>query len=95
MLKWARNRANSLLEILKKKSGRGANTKARLIAWRAKQRAILPPEEFERRQRHSKSQQEWLARQTPEYRERRAEGKRERQRRRHQERKKKKAKAAE
>ena len=78
-----------MLKVLK--DNRSAKGKARWAAWRAAQAAALPPEEVERKERHRKYHQKWLASLTPEQLKDRIEGKRERQRRR----KRKMARAAE
>jgi hypothetical protein len=50
--------------VLKKKDN--PKIKARWAAWRAARALTLPPEEVERKERHRKYHQKWLARLTPE-----------------------------
>lgn len=66
------------MEVLKKKDGRGSKAKAHWDAFRAKQRATLPPEEVERLDRRRKSQAKWWASLTSEEFKRQTEKKQER-----------------
>jgi hypothetical protein len=76
-----------MLEVLKKKEN--LKLKAQWAAWRAARALTLPPEEVERKERHRKYHEKWLASLTPEQVKRRTEEKRERKRKRLERRKEK------